>query len=54
MLFRLILAVLDRKAILVMSFYQLQHRAVLVICKANVNTCMPLKISNVNIDVTLY
>ena len=28
----------------------LQHRVVLIICEASVNTCLPLKISNVDID----
>ena len=55
MLFRLIIAVLDRKASPVSFFDQFQQRVVLVIYEAlhfvNVNTCTPLKISNGNIFV---
>ena len=61
MLFRFIIAFLDRKAGLVLFLHKtLQHRAVLLICEAlsiaNVSTCIMYapKISNLNIDVTLY
>ena len=54
MLFRLIIADFDRKASLVTFFYQLQHRVVLLISEAHVNTCMPFKMSNANNDVTVY